>query len=93
MATSAIADASAFLYRHPWTSADTEDPKEIIEGLLREALTHRTKADELQLRVNKAEAKALYLVSVLEDLMHNKARMSRGRLREVFKRLTKIETP
>jgi hypothetical protein len=93
MATSAIADASKFLYQHPWTSSDAEDPKEIIEGLLREALAYQAQADKLQLRANKAEAKASYLIGVLEDLMHNKARMSRGRLREVFQRLTKIEKP
>ena len=93
MATSAIADASSFLYRHPWTSTEADDPKEIIESLLREALVYRTRADKLQLQASQAEAKVTYLIKFLEQLMHNKARMSLGRLREVYRHLTKIEKP
>jgi hypothetical protein len=91
VAVSAIQEAGVFLYRHPWASSDIDDPKEIIEALLREALIFRNSSDCHRVRANKADAKIAYLTEVIVMLAHSKKALTTKILHTIHQRLNEID--
>jgi len=93
-AMSAADDAKSFLRRHPWGLTDTDDPKQLIEALVKENELLRASAQQLaeaRQERNKSDAKVKRLLQELLDLVHSKAKMTHKRLRDVQRDLDAIK--